>query len=90
MFYYGFGNLSACDGVAISKDLYHWEKFPCPILTIGAPGTLDSTYAHKPFVIYHNDSLYHFYCAVRPHREDDITRLGNEFRCITVARNKPW
>ena len=34
MFYYGLGNLSACDGVAVSDDLYHWEKYPLPILTI--------------------------------------------------------
>ena len=90
MFYYGLGNLSACDGVAVSQDLYHWTKFPAPILTIGRPGTIDSKYAHKPYVIYHNDMLYHFYCACRPVREDDIAKNGDEFRCITVARSKPW
>jgi len=91
MFYFGLGNLSACDGIAVSKDLYTWEKFPAPILTIGGSGTIDSIYAHKPYVIWHNDMLYHFYCACRPVREDDIAKNnGGEFRCISVARTKPW
>lgn len=83
MFYYGLGNLAACDGIAISKDLFNWEKFPCPILTPGKNGTIDSLYAHKPYVIYHNDALYHFYCACQENEQGRI-------RCISVARNKPW
>jgi len=90
MFYYGLGNLSACDGVAVSRDLYHWEKFPAPILTIGSRRSIDSTYAHKPYVIYHNGALYHFYCACRPWKEGDPAKNGNEFRCISVARSIPW
>ena len=90
MFYYGLGNLSACNGVAVSTDLYYWKKFPAPILTIGGSGTIDSKYAHKPFVIYHDGALYHFYCACRPHMEGDITDNDGEFRCISVARTKPW
>lgn len=90
MFYFGLGNLSACDGIAVSRDLYHWEKFPAPILTIGGKGQLDSTYAHKPGVIYHDGALYHFYCASRPYQEGDPARRNNEFRCITVARTKRW
>lgn len=83
MFYYGLGNLAACNGVAISKDLLNWEKFPCPILTPGKDGEIDSLYAHKPYVIYHKDALYHFYCACH-----DTTE--KRFRGIAVARNKPW
>ena len=90
MFYYGLGNLSACDGLAVSRDLFHWEKFPAPILTIGSEGTIDSKYAHKPSVICHNGVLYHFYCACRPYHEEDIADNGGEFRCISVARTKPW
>lgn len=90
MFYYGLGNLSACDGIAVSQDLYHWTKFPAPILTIGAEGTIDSKYAHKPFVIWHDDALYHFYCACRPYQEGDPADNNGEFRCISVARTKPW
>ena len=90
MFYFGLGNLSACEGLAVSGDLYHWEKFPVPILTIGKPGELDSIYAHKPGMIFHNGALYHFYCACRPHMEGDPADNGGEFRCITVARSTPW
>lgn len=90
MFYYGLGNLSACNGLAVSQDLYHWEKFPAPILSVGAPGTIDSRYAHKPSVICHGGELYHFYCACRPYQEGDIADNNGEFRCISVARTKPW
>lgn len=90
MFYYGLGNLSACDGLAISDDLFHWEKFPAPIQTIGGPGSIDSTYAHKPGIIYHNGMLYHFYCACRPYKKGDPADNSGEFRCISVARSKPW
>ena len=90
MFYYGLGNLSACNGVAVSDDLYTWTKFKSPILTIGGAGSIDSTYAHKPFVIFHDGALYHFYCACRPWREGDTANNGGEFRCISVARSIPW
>ncbi|MBR2951064.1 MAG: hypothetical protein IKC46_14610 [Lachnospiraceae bacterium] len=90
MFYYGLGNLSACNGLAVSKDLYHWEKFSAPILTTGAAGTIDSIYAHKPYVIWHDGALYHFYCACRPWQEGDLANNNGEFRCISVARTKPW
>ncbi len=90
MFYYGLGNLSACNSIALSDDLIHWEKYPIPTLTIGGRGTIDSTYAHKPGIIWHDGCLYHFYCACRPYREGDIADNGGEFRCISVARSKPW
>lgn len=90
MFYYGLGNLGACDGVAVSRDLLTWGKFPCPILTPGRAGTVDSVYAHKPYVIYHDGALYHFYCACREHRDGDITDLHGRFRCISVASSKPF
>ncbi len=90
MYYYGLGNLSACNSLALSDDLVHWKKYPLPILTIGGHGTVDSTYAHKPGVIYHDGILYQFYCACRPSRPDDPTNNNGEFRCISVARSKPW
>ena len=83
MFYYGLGNLAACDGVAVSKDFFHWQKFPCPILTPGRDGTIDSLYAHKPYVIYCHGALYHFYCACHDTAEGRI-------RCLSDARNKHW
>lgn len=91
MFYFGLGNLSACEGLAVSRDLVHWIKFPAPILTTGTGKAIDTRYAHKPSVIFHNGALYHFYCACRPWREGDIAgRERGEFRTITVARSVPW
>ncbi len=90
MFYYGLGNLSACDGLAVSDDLHHWTKFPAPILTIGGRGTIDSKFAHKPYVICRDGALYHFYCACRPHMEGDPADNDGELRCISVARTTPW
>ena len=91
MFYYGFDGRAAMDGVAVSRDLLRWEKFPAPILTIGGAGALDSRYAHKPGIIYHDGALYHFYCACREYRPGDGARnFGDEFRCISVARSAPW
>jgi predicted GH43/DUF377 family glycosyl hydrolase len=90
MFYFGLGNCSACEGIAVSDDLIKWEKFPSAILTIGGEGTVDSIYAHKPAVIYHDGSLYHFYCSCRPSKKGDIAENFGMFRCITVARTHPW
>ena len=90
MFYFGLGNLSACEGLAVSDDLHAWKKFPAPILTIGSRRELDSIYAHKPGMIFHDGALYHFYCACRPHQEGDPCDNGGEFRCITVARSTQW
>ena len=90
MYYYGLGDCSACNSIALSDDLIHWEKYPLPILSIGRQGTIDSTYAHKPGIIWHDGALYQFYCACRPYRDGDPARNGGEFRCISVARSKPW
>ncbi|MFB9276011.1 hypothetical protein ACFQMJ_26700 [Cohnella cellulosilytica] len=90
-FTFGFDGVHAQDGLAFSSDLLHWTKHPDPILPAGEPGSLDETHAHKASVIYWKDTLYHFYCAVRPYREGDPTvREYNEFRCITVAASKPF
>ena len=90
MYYYGFNNVKAQDGIAFSRDMYTWQKHPDPIIRTGSPGELDSKYAHKPTVVYHNDNLYHFYCACRDYREGDPAKnLHDEFRCISVATSKP-
>lgn len=91
MFYCGFDWNHAQDGVAISDDMLHWTKCPVPILPYGKPGELDATHAHKPCMIYHDGSLWHFYCAVRPTETEEEKRLyGHEFRCLTVARSTPF
>ncbi|MCE5258384.1 MAG: hypothetical protein LLG44_04895 [Chloroflexi bacterium] len=67
MFYYGLAaDGHARDGVAFSDDLLHWDKAPQPILDVGAPGSLDAQYAHKPAVFYNKGVLFHYYCAVSP------------------------
>jgi len=92
MFYYGLGPLSACDGIAVSKDLFSWKKFPIPVLTTGRDSeAIDSIYAHKPGICVKDGVLYHFYCACRPSKPDDKTAgLTGEHRCISVARSIPW
>ncbi|MCL2814700.1 MAG: hypothetical protein FWD23_08875, partial [Oscillospiraceae bacterium] len=90
MFYYGFNGKTAADGIAVSQDLYNWEKFPAPVLTAGQGGDIDVTYAHKPGIIYQDGALYHYYCACRPYKDGDGANNGGEFRCISLARSKPW
>ena len=86
MFYYGLGYQRpghACDLLALGDDPLHFASVPGVLIDAGAPGTIDETHAHKPSVIYHEGSLYHFYCAVSG-------KYPNETRGITVARSKPW
>ena len=93
MFYCGFDGIHAQDGVAVGvgDDMLHFEKCEEPIIRYGEPGSLDSTHAHKPCVIWHDDMLWHFYCAVRPPvTDEEKARYGREFRCLTVARSKPF
>jgi len=74
MFYYGFDGYYAQEGVAISHDLIKWEKWPEPILRIGKTGSIDSQCAHKPAVIMHKDTVYHFYVAVS--EESNLRQIG--------------
>jgi hypothetical protein len=53
------------------------------LIYTGSPGSVDSTFAHKPGVIFHQGALYHFYCAVSG-------KWPNETRGISVARWRPW
>ncbi|MBN1417870.1 MAG: penicillin acylase family protein, partial [Planctomycetes bacterium] len=80
MFYYGFDGRNARDGLAVSRDLVHWTKWPDPILDIGPPGSIDSLHAHKPSVVWDRGAFHHFYCAVRD-------RDG--YRTISVATSRP-
>lgn len=84
MFYFGL----AQDGYArellgIGNTPTHFTKQPEVLVDVGAPGTIDDRYAHKPSVIWHNGALYHFYCAVSG-------KWPNEVRGLAVARSKPW
>lgn len=77
MFYFGaFWQPKAFDSFACSYDLEHWTDWTGPHL-IEPSEPWDEKYAHKPWVIKHNEVVYHFYCAV-----------GNEGRVIALATSK--
>jgi predicted GH43/DUF377 family glycosyl hydrolase len=84
MFYYSLDSKGkARDLLALGSDPYKFRKVDRILIDIGPPGSVDSTYAHKPSVISHEGSLYHFYCAVSG-------KWPHETRGISVARSQPW
>ncbi|MCU1247786.1 MAG: hypothetical protein JWQ49_815 [Edaphobacter sp.] len=86
MFYFGYNYERpgrACELLALGNDPLHFHKVSDVLIDTGAPGTVDSTFAHKPSLIYHKGMLYHFYCAVSG-------KYPNEIRGIAIARSKPW
>jgi len=83
-FYFGLDKKGvARDLLAVGDDLFHPVKMDEIMIDVGPPGTVDSTYAHKPSVVHHQGALYHFYCAVSG-------KWPNEVRGISVARSRPW
>ncbi|MDR0555186.1 MAG: hypothetical protein LBG76_10385 [Treponema sp.] len=89
-FFFGYDGGHAQDGIACSKDLFHWEAAEKPLLPSGVEGEIDSTHAHKASIITVGKRIYHFYCACRPRREDDRADNGGEYRCIGVASSEPF
>jgi hypothetical protein len=86
MFYFGYNYERpgrACELLALGNDPLHFHKVSDVLIDTGAPGAIDSTFAHKPSLICHEGMLYHFYCAVSG-------KYPNEIRGIAVARSKPW
>jgi hypothetical protein len=84
IFYYGLSSDGkARDLLALGTGPYDARKVNKILIDVGAAGSVDSTYAHKPSVTYHNGSLYHFYCAVSG-------RWPQEVRGISVVRSRPW
>jgi predicted GH43/DUF377 family glycosyl hydrolase len=81
VFYYGLGpGFVARDLLALSPDLNKVRKCSGVLIDVGPKGAVDSTFAHKPSIITHQHTLYHFYCAV-----------SKEFgRGISVASSRPW
>jgi hypothetical protein len=78
MFYFGaFWKPNAFDTFACSYDLVNWKKWEGPHL-VEPSVPWDEQFAHKPWVIYHNGVVYHFYCAV-----------GNQGRVIGLATSRP-
>jgi predicted GH43/DUF377 family glycosyl hydrolase len=84
LYYFGLDDRGvARDLVATSEDLLHPQKCSAIVIDTGGPGSVDSSYAHKPSLIAHRGDLYHFYCAV--------SRVnGKEVRGVSVARSRPW
>jgi predicted GH43/DUF377 family glycosyl hydrolase len=65
VFYYSLDRKGvARDLLAISPDLRTFRKCDGVLIDVGPPGSVDSQYAHKPSVIWHDGVLFHFYCAV--------------------------
>ena len=73
----------ARDLLALGEEPFHPRKVAEILIDVGPPGSVDSTYAHKPGVVFHSGVLYHFYCAVSGKWPDEV-------RGISVARSKPW
>jgi predicted GH43/DUF377 family glycosyl hydrolase len=84
MYYFGYDfDGKARELMAIGRDPYHFSKVDQILLDVGAPGSVDEDYAHKPSVIYHNGKLFHFYCAVSG-------KYPNDVRGVSVACSEPW
>ena len=84
MYYFGFDmHGKARELLTIGPDPYHFSKVNEIMIDVGAPGTVDETFAHKPCVIFRDGALYHFYCAVSG-------KWPQEIRGVSVARSKPW
>jgi predicted GH43/DUF377 family glycosyl hydrolase len=84
MFYYGLDAKGvARDLLATGDSPFAFEKSDRTLIDVGPPGSIDSTYAHKPSVISSGGTLYHFYCAVSG-------RWPNQIRGLAVARSTPW
>lgn len=65
MYYFGFDGQHAREHLATSHDLIHWRKsHRNPIMDIGPPGSYDDIHCHKPCIIEHEGTLYHFFTAV--------------------------
>lgn len=77
MFYYGaFWRPGAFNQFACSYDLNSWTKWTGPAL-VSSTTPYDMTYAHKPWVIKHDGTVYHFYTAV-----------GDQGRAIALATSR--
>ena len=77
MFYFGaFYRPGAFDTFAASYDLVNWTKWKGADL-VASSVSYDSTFAHKPWVIKHEDVVYHYYCAV-----------GDQGRVIALSTSK--
>ncbi len=91
MFYYGLAaDNHARELVAFSDDLLTWRKAGEVLVDVGAEGSIDAQYAHKPGVIARDGVLYHFYGASRRKGPNDVDEVNaKDRRGITVATSEP-
>lgn len=76
MAYYSWDGTKAQDGIAWTTA----REFPLgwrpaaqnPILKVGAAGSFDAQHAHKPFVVVHQNTYYHYYTAVATDQTREI------------------
>lgn len=79
MFYFGaFWKQGAFERFACSHDLINWTKWEGEDL-ISPSEDFDNKYAHKPFVIKHNNIVYHFYCAVDNYNNRGIALATSKY-----------
>ena len=68
MFYYGaFWRNGAFNTFACSYDLVNWTKWSGPMI-MASTKNYDRTYAHKPWMVKHDGTVYQFYTAVGDNR----------------------
>ena len=68
------------------QDFNDWEKSNEILIDVGQPGSIDSTYAHKPALFAKDGRLYHYYCAVAPTEKKKMSNVEvNETRGIALA-----
>lgn len=68
MTYTGYNrrNIKGCVGLAYSRDLISWEKFPLnPVLKNGNNGSWDEDEATRAAIVYANKNYYLFYTGVK-------------------------
>ena len=64
MFLFGLGwGPGAFDSFCVSRDLVRWRQWEGEAL-VKPSEPWDKTFAHKPWVVFHDDVVYHFYCSV--------------------------
>ncbi|MGF7149853.1 putative GH43/DUF377 family glycosyl hydrolase [Sphingomonas zeicaulis] len=84
MYYFGLGqDGKARELLALGDSLTGFTKVDEVLIDVGAHGTVDSVYAHKPAIISYAGDLYHYYCAVSG-------KWPDETRGISLARSRPF
>ncbi len=78
MFYFRYDEgIGAYNTFACSYDLVKWTKWKGEHL-IKSEYEWENVYAHKSWVIKHNDVVYHFYCAVNNNNERFIALAASK------------